>query len=66
MGNEAAEATLTPSGVGESQPCCHLCWHSRGQAGRDRLSSQLQAPSVPEAGVPAETGQRRRRGFRGA
>lgn len=43
----------------------------RGQAGRVRLSPQLQALSVPEAGVwavavPAETEQRRRRGFRGA
>lgn len=42
MGDEAAEATLTPSGVGASQPCCHLCWHSRDQAGHDRLSPQLQ------------------------
>lgn len=66
MGDEAAEATLTPSGMGASQPCCHLCWHSRDQAGRDRLSPQLQALSVPKAGVPAETEQRRRCGFRGA
>lgn len=66
MGNEAAEATLTPLGVGASQSCCHLCWHCRDQAGRDRLSPQLQALSVPKAGVPAETKQRRRCGFRRA